>query len=360
MSGTIVFVLPVAGGSGGAHSVMQEADAMRALGIKAVIATNDDNAPRLRRAYRDLTSIQNHVLAYRGAEGLSALITETMPDVVVATTNQSVHVLAGALEHGKHKAQRTAYYVQDYEPLFYAKDSADWLTAYRSYGLIPGMLHFAKTRWLQEVVQNNHGVQVAKVKPSIDHKIYYPQLGERAEAREKLRIVAMLRPATPRRAPRRTVRIINRIAHEFGDRVTVTTFGCTLDELKAQSLRLSGIEHLGVLAREDVGDMFRSTDLFLDLSDFQAFGRTAIEAMSCGATALVPAHGGAYEFAEDGRNAFIVDTRDDEAILTAVTDFLDMSAPERREMMLLGIETGFRYSPEQAALSEIQQLFGLN
>lgn len=357
MSNTIMFVLPVSGGSGGAHSVMQEADAMRALGIEAIVAANEDNAPRLRRAYRDLASIQNHVVAYRGPEGLSALITEIAPDVVVATTNQSVHVLAGALEYGNHHSQRTAYYVQDYEPLFYAKDSADWLTAYRSYGLIPGMIHFAKTRWLQEVVQNNHRIQVAKVKASIDHKVYYPRLGERAESTGKLRIVAMLRPATPRRAPRRTVRIVNRIAHEFKDRVTVTTFGCTLDELKAQSLRLTGVEHLGVLSRDDVGDMFRSTDLFLDLSDFQAFGRTALEAMSCGATALVPAHGGAYEFAQDGRNAFIVDTRDDEAILTAVRDFLAMSPFERREMMMLGVETGYGYSPERAALSEIAVMF---
>ena len=48
-----MFVLPVSGGSGGAHSVMQEADALRSMGIDAKIATNQGNAPRLKRTYRD-------------------------------------------------------------------------------------------------------------------------------------------------------------------------------------------------------------------------------------------------------------------------------------------------------------------
>jgi glycosyltransferase involved in cell wall biosynthesis len=355
---SILFVLPVAGGSGGAHSVMQEADAMRALGVNASIATNTDNASKLRRAYRDLVSIQSHVLAYAGAEGLGALIKEAKPDVVVATTNQSVHVLAEALKKAELKDVRTAYYIQDYEPLFYAKDSSDWVTAYTSYGLIPRMTHFAKTRWLQETVEANHRVQVAKVEPSIDHKVYFPELSVRAVEREKLTVVAMLRPATPRRAPRRTVRIMNRVAHEFGDKVSCVTFGCSLEELKTHSLRLTGISHLGVLARDDVGELFREADLFLDLSDFQAFGRTAIEAMSCGTTAVVPAHGGAYEFAQDGRNGFIIDVRSDNAIMAAVRQFVVMDPVERREMMLSGIQAGYRYSPERAALSEIKLLLG--
>lgn len=353
---SILFVLPVAGGGGGAHSVMQEADAMRALGVDAMIATNSENAAKLRRAYHDLKVIQNHVLAYAGTEGLGDLIGSVRPDVVVATTNQSVHVLAAALKQADLPGLRTAYYVQDYEPLFYPKDSGDWTTAYTSYGLIPNMIHFAKTRWLQEVVENNHRVQVAKVEPSIDHDMYYPRFDRRIAPRESLRIVAMLRPATPRRAPRRTVRIMNRIAEEMGGTVACTTFGCGPEEMRAHGLQLQGVGNLGVLHRAEVGALFREADLFLDLSDFQAFGRTAIEAMSCGTAAVVPAHGGAYEYAEDGRNAFIVDVRDDEAIMSAVRQFAGMSAAERKTMMMNGIETGFRYSRERAALSEIDVL----
>lgn len=350
---TILFVLPVAGGSGGAHSVMQEAEAMRALGVNAQIATNVDNAPKLRKAYRDLPLISNHVHAYAGAEGLGTLIKELNPSVTVATTNQSVHTLADAIKTTGLKGVKTAYYIQDYEPLFYDKNSSDWATAYTSYGLIPGMVHFAKTRWLQETVEANHRVKVAKVEPSIDHRVYYPQLATRVAPRPSLVIAAMLRPGTPRRAPRRTVRLMNRIAHEFGDKVSCITFGCEQEELRQHSLRLVGVRHIGVLARADVGELFREVDLFLDLSDFQAFGRTAIEAMSCGTVSVVPVHGGAYEFAVDGRNSFVVDVRSDEAIFNAVRQFVAMNDAERRAMMLASIEAGFKYSQENAAISEI-------
>jgi len=353
----LLFLLPVSGGSGGAHSVMQEADAMRTLGVDAMIATNQDNAARLRRSYRDLRSIQNFVNAYQGAEGLAKLITRLRPDVVVATTAHSVHVLDAALRSADLLGvQRTAYYIQDYEPLFYPRGSSDWLLAYSSYAKIAGMLLFAKTRWLQEVVANNHGLSVAKVEPSVDHHVFHPDVALRHGRQGKLQVVAMLRPATPRRAPRRTARLMSLIAANFGERVECITFGCAPEELRANALRLAGVEHVGTLARSDVGDLFRSADLFLDLSDFQAFGRTAIEAMACGATAIVPAHGGSYEFARDGRNCFVVDTRSDDLVMAVFERWLDMPDSDRAAMMMEAIRAAYRYSPDAAALSEIDVL----
>ena len=352
----ILFILPVSGGSGGAHSVMQEANAMRRLGVDAAIAVNANNAGKLRQSYGDLPEIARHIHGYQGADGLGALLAERSIGIAVATTNQSVHVLAKALSRGKLGSQRTAYYVQDYEPLFYPCDSDDWLAAHASYGLIPGMVHFAKTGWVQETVRNNHRVEVHKVAPSIDHDVYYPCINQPRAVGERLSVVAMLRPATPRRAPRRTVRIMNHLAHEFGDRLSCSVFGCTDAELAGQSLELCGVENHGVLRRESVGTLFRTTDLFLDLSDYQAFGRTALEAMSCGTIAVVPIHGGSGEYARDGNNGFVVDTRDDDAILTAVRGFMGMTAGERSEMRLNGIAAGFRHSPENAALSEVRLL----
>lgn len=329
---------------------------MRSFGIEAAVAVNGDNAVNLRRNYRDLTLISNHIVPYQGVDGLGELIKTRSPDVVVATTNQSVHTLAEALKSAGIKGQRTAYYIQDYEPLFYERGSSDWMIAYSSYGLVPDMVHMAKTRWLQEVVEENHGVQVTKVEPSVDHRVFYPNLGARQSEGGTLRIVAMVRPATPRRAPRRTVRILNRIVAEKKNTVSCISFGCSTEDLEVHALRLRGIEHLGVLGRDDVGHLFRHADLFLDLSDFQAFGRTAIEAMSCGTTAVVPAHGGAYEYALDGKTSFVVDTRSDDAIMAAVDQYTSMSDVERQEMVFRGIEAGYRYSPERAAISEVAAL----
>ena len=81
----------------------------------------------------------------------------------------------------------------------------------------------------------------------------------------------------------------------------VTTFGCTeaeLERLTSHDPIVAG--HRGLLQREEVAALLAETDVFLDLSIYQAFGRTALEAMACGATAVVPRRGGVWEFVEQG------------------------------------------------------------
>jgi glycosyltransferase involved in cell wall biosynthesis len=351
----IMFLLPVGGGSGGAHSVMQEAEAMLQLGVDVSVACNEANVEKLRNSYRDLPRIHARIHGYDTALALAELIESTSRTVVVATTNQSVHVLADALRAiPKGFEVRAAYYIQDYEPLFYDKDSEEWGKAFASFGLIPNMLHFAKTSWLQEVPARNHNIQVHKVLPSVDHSVFYPDLAYRMAAPPTARIAAMIRPSTPRRAPRRTVRILNHISKTYGAAVECVAFGCKPEELNTDELRLNKIDNLGVLSRAEVGQLFRTVDLFLDLSDYQAFGRTAVEAMSCGAASVVPAHGGAYEFAVHGSNSFIVDVRSDAQILDAVAIFTGMSGEERLQMSLRAIKAGYEFNVELAALSEIE------
>ncbi|WP_244641771.1 glycosyltransferase [Chelatococcus reniformis] len=356
----MMFILPVAGESGGAHSVMQEADAMARLGVPVAIAVDQVNAERLRAAYDDLPLIAGQIVGFGGAHDLASLIAQRAPSVVVATTNESVHTIAAAVTGaGGPGRTKFAYYIQDYEPFFHDQGSDDWLAAHASYGLIPGMTHFAKTRWLQEVVEANHKVPVRKVEASIDHTVYFPDLAARARARDRFIVAGMIRPWTPRRAPRRTARLLNQVAETLGENVSCLSFGCEAQSLRASSLALNGVQHVGVLRRHEVGELFRGVDLFLDLSDYQAFGRTALEAMSCGCLAVVPAHGGAYEFASHGRNGFIVDTRRDADILQAVEAFLGLSGPDRGSMIMNAVATGYRYSAERAALSEIELFLSL-
>ena len=353
-----MFVLPVKGGSGGAHSVMQEAEAMWSLGQPCVIAVNAGNAGPLSTLYADLPRISQHIHGFNGIAGLKDLIRTLDPRIVIATTNKSVHTVADAIKDIPDL--RTAYYIQDYEPFFYEGDSDDWRMAYASYGLIPGMLHFAKTRWLQEVVRLNHDISVVKVEPSIDHSVYYPKIADVLDDSDPLRplsVVCMLRPKTPRRAPHRTVRILNQLAQTYGERAELSVFGCQPEELAQSGLVLDRrIALRGVLSREQVGELMRATDLFLDLSDFQAFGRTAIEAMSCGAMAIVPAHGGVYEYGIDGQNCFIVDTRHDDIILQAAHTVFAMTHEDRIRMRLKAITKGFDYTVEKAALSELNAI----
>lgn len=349
----VSFVLPVGGGGGGAHSVVQEVDAMRDLGVEARILVNQANAPYFRAAYDRFPWVeQGGVAAFDGARELAALLADS--DVAVATTNTSAHAIAETHKATRGLGFRHAYYVQDYEPLFYRAGSTEHALAVTSYAVLRDCTFFSKTRWLAGMVEAAHGQPTALVVPSVDHAIYRPL----RRAPEALRhVVAMVRPATPRRAPRRTLRMLARLAAgEFGP-VAVTAFGCDAAELEANGLAPpEGVRLLGRLKQTEVAALLRATDVFLDLSDYQGFGRTAAEAMACGAVVLAPALGGAVDFITDGESGFLANTTDDAAVAEAIRRMLSLSEAEQRRMRLAALEAVSGFTPVRAAISELRAL----
>jgi glycosyltransferase involved in cell wall biosynthesis len=235
--------------------------------------------------------------------------------------------------------------------LFMFADAADNEEAAASYTAIPGTLVFAKTHWLCNVVSRRHGVFVAKVEPSIDERLYRPSddVGVRPGP---VRIAAMVRPRTPRRQPFSTVGVLEQLLEKLPGAVEVTTFGCHEPELgKITQSPAIHSSHRGLLKREQVAELLRGSDVFLDMSSYQAFGRTALEAMACGATAVVPRLGGVWDFAQDGRNLLAIDTLDRDAAFEAVASLVD-DRERLAELKRAARETASRYSILRAALSE--------
>ncbi len=129
----------------------------------------------------------------------------------------------------------------------------------------------------------------------------------------------MVRPKTPRRAPARTLRIMDSLSDRHGEEIAVQIFGATDEELISAGFDLNpDIINRGMLRRTEVPNLLRNADLFLDLSDYQAFGRTGLEAMASGCVPVLPILGGADEFRVDGYNGYAVDTRSDAAIIEAI------------------------------------------
>lgn len=349
----LCFVLPVGGGGGGAHSVVQEVGAMRDLGIEAQVLVNRRNVESFLASYERFPWVaEGGMAAFEGSKDLAALLAGA--EVVVATTNTSAYSIADALPTLRSQGLRTGYYVQDYEPLFYAAGSTEHAMAVASYGVLPGCTYFAKTRWLAGMVEAAHGHATQLVIPSIDHGIYRP--ARRPEGQRRL-VAAMVRPSTPRRAPRRTLRMLARLASgEFGP-VALAAFGCTAEELHEAGLTLpEGVTLLGRLRQVEVAELLRATDAFLDLSDYQGFGRTAAEAMACGAVVLAPSLGGAVDFVTDGVSGFLAPTTDDAAVAATIRRMLSLSEAELRAMRLAALEAVSGYTPVRAAISELRAL----
>jgi GT2 family glycosyltransferase/glycosyltransferase involved in cell wall biosynthesis len=375
----VAFILPglAEGGSGGSHSIYQEVKGMRELGIPAYIALHAKAWPRAQAVYEDAQEVFR---TFEDVDELAEVCADA--DVISATHYKSV-VLLGALRE-RRADFLAAYYVQDYEPFFSAPESDDLLEASASYTALPDAVLFAKTHWLCNVVGARHGVRVARVEPSIDERLFHAaaqppgfeqqlasesaqhadgferQLADEPERHERpvrrdgpVRVLAMIRPRTPRRQPITTVALLERLLAELPNgEVQVATFGCGRLELARLTRSHTILDaHLGVLSRAQVAEQLRGADVFLDMSMYQAFGRSALEAMACGATAVVPQLGGAWEFLQDGVNALAVDTLDLDAAFAALAALAD-DRERLAAMRTVAQQTGARYSIARAALSE--------
>ena len=340
----ILFLLPVRGGGGGAISVVQEASEMRRLGIEAHVAVRNVHLQEYLNLFDDIERCQE---LFIGLDDLPFEHTSCVYDVVIATIFSSVSRLKQVVNENPHVLP--AYYVQDYEPFFFPPGSSNRALARESYNLVPEMILFAKTQWIAERIKTEHGLNVYKVEPSIDHRVYKPA---RKPKGRRLHIAAMIRPSTPRRGAERTMRLLSRLTAAHGNRIVVNLFGCDEDDPQFQALQRDfSYRNHGRLKRSDVAAVLGESDVFLDLSDYQAFGRTALEAMACGCMAVVPVHGGTDEYAIDGVNALVVDPLDERECFKRCEL---VECPDRlREMQLAGLETASRYSVHRAAISEL-------
>jgi glycosyltransferase involved in cell wall biosynthesis len=346
----IVYVLPVKGGGGGAHSVAQEVNELVKMGLNVSIAVNTKNYPTFITTYIDMPNVSRNVIEFSDEKSLSQHLASC--DVVVCTIFTSVKLVATAISLLKGPKPKVTYYAQDYEPLFALPDDPLWKEAYDSYTLIPNMTVFAKTDWIRNVITANHGIDVKKVAPSIDHDVYYPGLDK---SKTQIWISAMVRPSTPRRAPLRTMRLLKNLADKFGSQVNINIFGCSDDDVFYSNLPSDFDYHNhGVLSRNQVSSLLRKSHLFIDLSDYQAFGRTGLEAMACGCVSLVPAIGGADEYIQHGLNGFAVDPRDDAAVLNTVVDFIALEPAKMLALQYQAVDTAQQFSVRKAAISEVK------
>jgi glycosyltransferase involved in cell wall biosynthesis len=349
----VLYVLPVKGGGGGAHSVAQEVNELVKMGIDAQIAVNSHNYPTFVSTYLDMSYVNRSIVEFSGEASLAELITGC--DVVVCTLFTSVKLVKNALKLNTGKTPKVAYYAQDYEPLFVLPNDPLWQEAYDSYTLIPNMTVFAKTDWIRNVITENHNIEVAKVSPSIDHDVYFPGLNK---SESQIWISAMIRPSSPRRAPKRTMRLLKNLKELYGDKININVFGCSNEDVFYNNLTSDFDYHNHtVLLRSQVSALLRKSHLFIDLSDYQAFGRTGLEAMACGCVSLVPSLGGTDEYIEHGVNGYAVDPRYESVLLENAIEFIELDKSSRQQMINSGIETSQGFSVRKAALSEINNVF---
>ena len=168
----------------------------------------------------------------------------------------------------------------------------------------------------------------------------------------RLTISAMVRPATLSCEQRRTLAVLAE-QKQFGSKIIVETFGCELHEVT--DLHFRGFyRHHGILDRKSVANLFRRSDIFIDLSDYQAFGRSLVECMASGCIPVGPTRGAASEAFEHGINGILVDVDNESAVIKDVSKLVAMSDDLRQNMILKAVSKAAEYSVEGAAEDQLR------
>ncbi|KAJ8598375.1 hypothetical protein CTAYLR_002975 [Chrysophaeum taylorii] len=349
---------------GGWISIVNQASGLRQRGACAMVAVSEWTRRAFETNFPDvdppfLVAYPDNVRAPVDlAHALYPIVASF--DILIATlftTVETVGYLAAC-----HPRLLTAYFIQDYEADFDNLSDHQRQQAKDSYTLVDGMVLFAKTAWLQTKVANAHNVSVAKVLPSLDLSAFDRARRDARDPSDAVRVVAMLRPSTPRRNPLATLRVVADLKRALGNKVSVHTFGCAPEELRAyvaahRLLSTDWFEHHGTLARRQVADLFAEADVFLDMSFWQAFGRTGLEAMAAGCVPVLPLGSGAEEYATHGHNARLHNTSDYRDAVAQIT-WLVAHPDRRHRMKLAALRASRNYDLSKASKRMLNLLCG--
>lgn len=348
----IVFLLPISAGGGGVYSVVQEVNEMRRMNVDAKILIRNKHLPEYMYYFGRSTDFEDIFISYSKVTEIEPLLFDSQ--IIVATIYSSVGILKQIVDSNSKVIP--AYYIQDYEPWFHEEGTIEYLDAFNSYNMIPNMVCFAKTDWLVETVGRKHNIKVHKVSPSLDHYAYKVDLKEWNKSADKINVTAMVRPETPRRGAKLTMNVLKKIAEKFTN-IEVNIFGCENSTLERFGLPIDfEFKNHGVIRKEEVGNLLCKSDIFVDFSLYQAFGRTGIEAMACGCAVILPKEGGVYEYAIDGYNSLIIDSNSQEQCIEALYKLIE-DPNLMLEIRMNALDTVTKFSTVGAAKSELNLFF---
>jgi glycosyltransferase involved in cell wall biosynthesis len=250
------------------------------------------------------------------------------------------------------------YYIQDFEPYFYREGTIERQLALKSYTKIPGIKRFCKTKWTRLEIQGQTEVSCELIGLSLNVDLFRPRpRRDPSWPQRPLRIAAMIRPATPRRAARLTMEVLETTYAKHGNNIEIILFGVDDDDPDFLNLPRSFVwENIGKLPSEELALLFNESDIFVDFSSFQAMGLSAMEAMACGVAVIVPLRGGATDFARHEKNALIIDTGQKDNCISAL-DRLINDAYLRERLSRQAIFDMAQYYPEIPASNILEILF---
>ena len=330
--------------AGGVLSVLQVVNELVRLGVEArIVALYED--PLI----YDWCRLYIQPLIYRSVKQLLAECPDS--EVIVATHWNTAEWVHRLWQDGRTRA--AAYLIQDYEPWFFPESAASQRNRVKAtYRLLPHRV--VMSDWLQEQLASD-GYSSDKIPLGMDLGQFYPRSIQRGL---QPIVLAMARPGTPRRGFPTIIAALAQVKQARPE-IEIVLFGDRF--LDQQAIPFPFRDEGLVIRQERLAELYSEADLFLDGSEFQGFGRCALEAMACGAACVLTDVGGVLEYARHEDNALLAPPGQPDSIAVALLRLLD-DAALRQRLIVSGLSTAAHFCHRREArdtLAWIEQILAV-
>lgn len=268
-------------------------------------------------------------------------------DIVIATHWTTAPWVSQILS--QNKAQKGAYLLQDYESWFFPKsDTKSRSLVKDTYSMVGNKI--VKSSWLQDLIQKD-GYESKKIWLGMNLDIFYPR---DIKKNNKVTILAMARPRTPRRGFQVLIDAFSILKNKH-NHLEIVLFG---DDLSKQEIPFKYINKGIISNQNQLAKLYSSANIFVDSSEFQGFGRTALEAMACHTACILTNVGGVIEYAQNEQNCLLIPPKQPMEIVAAVDKLLINSSLMER-IMVGGTKTASQFSHKQEAKNTLNYLMEL-
>jgi len=317
--------------AGGVLSVLQLVNELIRLGVEARVAALYEDP-----LIHDWRPLYTQPLIYRNVPELLAECPDS--DVIFATHWNTVEWV-----HRLWRDRRThaaAYLIQDYEPWFFPETSVDQRERVKmTYRLLPHRI--VMSGWLRDLLAGD-GYDSDKIPLGMDLGQFYPRTIQRGAQQV---VLAMARPGTPRRGFSATIAALTQVKQAYPD-AEIVLFGDRF--LDRQAIPFP-FRNEGLVIRQDrLAELYSGADIFLDGSEFQGFGRCALEAMACGAACVLTDVGGVLEYARHEENALLAPPGQPDRLAAEILRLLNDSELRQR-LINGGLNTAAQFSHRREA-----------
>ncbi len=330
----VTYVLPTLTIAGGVLSVVQLVNELILLGVEARIV-----------ALREYPEIYDWMFLTRPIifKNISELKTNfPESDIVVATRWDTAIWVADVVKSGRAKAG--VYFLQDYESWFFPEtDKESRAKVIDTYKLIPHKI--VKSDWLKGMLEGD-GFSVDKIRLGMNLAVFYPR---RVTKKSRPIILAMARPRTPRRGFPHVIEGLKRVKESMPE-VEIVLFG---DDLSKQKIPFDYRDEGVITNQNRLAELYSAADVYLDGSDFQGFGRPALEAMACVAACVLTKVGGVTEYARDEENCLLVPPKNPEAFAQAILKILN-NLEFKNRLIQEGLNTAKKYCHKREAQETLE------